>query len=366
MYVSGVTVMRAVLFATVIALILSLVGTPVAIRFFARRGYGQEIKDVLKSHQVKRGTPTMGGTVIVLATLIAYFLTKLLTAQVPTASGLLVLFLMAGLGMVGFVDDFIKIFRQRSLGLRARAKLVGQLVVIIPFAVLSLHLPNGRGLTPASEHLSFLTDIGWLSLGPVIFLIFAYLVIAGWSNAVNLTDGMDGLATGASVMAFAAYVVIGVWQYGQSCGGSATTGCYQVRDPLDLAVVAASLMGACFGFLWWNAAPAKIFMGDTGSLALGGAFAGLSICSRTELLAVVIGGLFLMELFAVMIQVGYFKATRRRTGTGKRVFKMTPIHFHFDLLGWSEANIVIRFWIIAGLCVALGLGVFYGGFAATK
>jgi phospho-N-acetylmuramoyl-pentapeptide-transferase len=200
----------------------------------------------------------------------------------------------------------------------------------------------------------------------VLFIVFAYLVIAGWSNAVNLTDGMDGLATGASVMAFAAYVVIGVWQYGQSCGASVTTGCYQVRDPLDLAVVAASLMGACFGFLWWNAAPAKIFMGDTGSLALGGAFAGLSICSRTELLAVVIGGLFLMELFAVMIQVGYFKLTRRRTGTGKRVFKMTPIHFHFDLLGWSEANIVIRFWIIAGLCVALGLGVFYGGFAAMK
>jgi phospho-N-acetylmuramoyl-pentapeptide-transferase len=358
--------MRAVLFATVIGLVLSLVGTPVAIRFFARRGYGQEIKDVLQSHQVKRGTPTMGGTVIVLATLVAYFLAKLLTAKVPTASGLLVLFLMAGLGLVGFVDDFIKIFKQRSLGLRARAKLVGQLLVIVPFAVLCLHLPNNRGLTPASEHLSFLTDIGWLSLGSAIFLVFAYLVIAGWSNAVNLTDGMDGLATGASVMAFAAYVVIGVWQYGQSRGGSVTTGCYQVRDPLDLAVVAASLMGACFGFLWWNAAPAKIFMGDTGSLALGGAFAGLSICTRTELLAVVIGGLFLMELFAVMIQVGYFKLTRRRTGTGKRVFKMTPIHFHFDLLGWSEANIVIRFWIIAGLCVALGLGVFYGGFATMK
>ncbi|WP_370381749.1 phospho-N-acetylmuramoyl-pentapeptide-transferase [Catenulispora sp. GAS73] len=358
--------MRAVLFATVIGLALSLVGTPLAIRFFARRGYGQEIKDVLRSHQVKRGTPTMGGTVIVLAALVAYFLTKLLTAKVPTASGLLVLFLTAGLGMVGFVDDFIKIFRQRSLGLRARAKLIGQLMVIIPFAWLSLRQPNARGLTPASDHVSFLTDISWLGLGSVLFVVFAYFVIAGWSNAVNLTDGMDGLATGASVMAFAAYAVIGVWQYGQPCGSHVTAGCYQVRDPLDLAIVAAALMGACFGFLWWNATPAKIFMGDTGALALGGAFAGLSICSRTELLAPVIGGLFLMELLAVMTQVGYFKLSRRITGTGKRVFKMTPIHFHFDLLGWSEANVVIRFWLIAGGCVALGLGVFYGGFAATK
>jgi len=359
--------MRAVLFAAVIALVCSLIGTPIAVKFFARRGYGQEIReDGPQSHQIKRGTPTMGGTVIVLSTLFAYFLTKLLTEKWPTSSALLVLFLMTGLGAVGFVDDFIKIFRQRNLGLRARAKLVGQSAVTIAFAVLALHFPNSMGQTPASDHVSFLYDIGWLSLGPVVFVIFSYLVIAGWSNAVNLTDGLDGLATGASAMAFAAYVVIGVWQYGQSCGSSPSKSCYEVRDPLDLAIVAASLMGACFGFLWWNAAPAKIFMGDTGSLALGGAFAGLAICSRTELLAVIIGGLFLLEMFSVIIQVGFFKATRIRTGTGRRVFKMAPLHNHFELLGWQEVNVTIRFWIIAGLCVALGLGVFYGGFAATK
>jgi phospho-N-acetylmuramoyl-pentapeptide-transferase len=186
-------------------------------------------------------------------------------------------------------------------------------------------------------------------------------MIAGWSNAVNLTDGQDGLAAGASVMAFAAYVVIGVWQYGQNCGSSPGKGCYQVRDPLDLAIVAASLMGACFGFLWWNAAPAKIIMGDTGSLALGGAFAGLAICTRTELLALIIGGLFLAELLSVVIQVGSFKLRR-----GKRVFKMAPIHHTFELMGWPEVNITIRFWIIAGLCVALGLGVFYGGFETAR
>ena len=271
--------MRALLYATLIALVCSLAGTPVAIRYFTRRGWGQEIRDELpEMHQVKRGTPTMGGTVIVLATLVAYFVTKAATMKAPTTSALLVLFLMAGLGAVGFMDDFIKIFRQRSLGLRARAKLAGQLAVTLTFAILVLHFRNAAGLTPASVHISFLRDIGWLSLGPLLFVVWSYVMIAGWSNAVNLTDGQDGLAAGTSVMAFGAYVVIGLWQYGQNCAVSPSQGCYQVRDPLDLAIVAASVMGACFGFLWWNAAPAKIYMGDTGSLALGGAFAGLAIC----------------------------------------------------------------------------------------
>jgi phospho-N-acetylmuramoyl-pentapeptide-transferase len=351
---------RALLYATLIALACSLAGTPVAIRFFTRRGWGQEIRDELpEMHQVKRGTPTMGGTVIVAATLAGYFLTKAVTMKAPTTSALLVLFLMSGLGAVGFMDDFIKIYRQRSLGLRARAKLAGQLAVTLTFAVLVLHFPNAVGLTPAGDHVSFLRDIGWLGLGPLLFVVWGYVMIAGWSNAVNLTDGQDGLAAGTSVMAFGAYVVIGLWQYGQNCAVLPSKGCYQVRDPLDLAIVAASVMGACFGFLWWNAAPAKIYMGDTGSLALGGAFAGLAICSRTELLAVIIGGLFLMELLSVVIQVGSYKLR------GKRVFKNSPIHHHFELMDWPEITITIRFWIIAGLCVALGLGVFYGGFKAS-
>ncbi|WP_349259433.1 phospho-N-acetylmuramoyl-pentapeptide-transferase [Actinospica sp.] len=352
--------MRAVLFAAIFALILSLVGTPIAIRFFTRRGYGQEIReDGPKSHLVKRGTPTMGGMVIVLSTIVAYFLAKLVTLKAPTPSALLVLLLMAGMGAVGFVDDYIKIRNRRSLGLRAKAKLIGQWTVTIVFALLALHFRNAMGLAPASDHISFLHDISWLSLGPIVFVLWSYLLTAGWSNAVNLTDGQDGLASGASAMAFAAYVVIGVWQYGQTCGTSAAAGCYQVRDPLDLAIVAASVMGACFGFLWYNAAPAKIIMGDTGSLALGGAFAGLSICTRTEALAAIIGGLFLMELFSVVIQVGSFKLRK-----GKRVFKMAPIHHTFELMDWPEVNITIRFWIIAGLCVMTGIGLFYGGFEA--
>ena len=176
---------------------------------------------------------------------------------------------------------------------------------------------------------------------------------------MNLTDGLDGLATGTSVMVFGSYVLIGIWQFGENCARvGAPPNCYEVRDPLDLAVVAAAIMGACFGFLWWNASPAKIFMGDTGSLALGGALAGIAILSRTELLLVLIGGLFVLIALSVIVQVGFFKLTRRR------VFRMAPLQHHFELVGWGEVTIVIRFWIIAGLLVALGLGVFYAEWVA--
>jgi len=345
--------MKQVLAASSLALLLALFGTPVAIRLLVSRGYGQLIRDDgPTSHHTKRGTPTMGGGVIILATLIGYFAAHIFAGRSPTVSGLLVLFLMSGLGAVGFLDDYIKVAKQRSLGLRARAKLGGQSVVALTFAVLALQFPDHRGLSPASTHISFTRDTA-LALGAVLFVVWAYLMIAATSNGVNLTDGLDGLATGTSVMVFASYVLVGIWQFGQSCVISPGAKCYEVRDPLDLAVVAAALMGACFGFLWWNAAPAKIFMGDTGSLALGGALAGLAITSRTELLLVLLGGLFAVITLSVIIQVGFFKLT------GKRVFRMAPLQHHFELVGWGEVTIVIRFWIIAGLLVALGLGVFY-------
>jgi phospho-N-acetylmuramoyl-pentapeptide-transferase len=348
---------RAVLFASVIALVCSLLGTPLVIRLFVKRGYGQYIREDLNetgSHKSKRGTPTMGGTVIVLATIAGYFLTKLATMRGATASAVLVLFLMTGLGVVGFLDDFIKIRNERNLGLRARAKLVGQLAVSITFAVLAVNFHDVNGLTPASTHVSFLRDTAF-SLGPIVFVVWAYVIISGTSNAVNLSDGLDGLATGASAMVAVAFVVIGVWQHGESCSIVHVNGCYAVRDPLDLAVVAAALMGACFGFLWWNANPARIILGDTGALALGGAFAGLAICSRTELLLLLLGGMFAIETLSVIIQVTSFKTT------GRRVFRITPIHHHFEQLGWAEVTIVIRFWIIAGMFVAFGLGIFYAG-----
>ncbi|MER8182569.1 phospho-N-acetylmuramoyl-pentapeptide-transferase [Kitasatospora sp. NPDC094015] len=352
--------MKQILFSGMIGLVLSLLGTPALIKLLAKHGYGQYIRDDgPKAHHSKRGTPTMGGIAFILATLIAYAATKAITGESPTASGLLVLFLTAGLGLVGFLDDYIKVVKRRSLGLRAKAKLAGQSLVGLAFAILALQFKDGRDLTPASQHLSFVRDFGW-SVGPVLFVIFAYFMIAAMSNGVNLTDGLDGLATGASVMVFGAYTFIGVWEYSQSCAYAitATAGCYDVRDPLDLAVVAAALMGSCFGFLWWNTSPAKIFMGDTGSLALGGALAGLAICSRTELLLALLGGLFVVITLSVIIQVGSFRMT------GKRVFKMAPLQHHFELKGWSEVLIVVRFWIIQGLCVAVGLGLFYTGWVA--
>jgi phospho-N-acetylmuramoyl-pentapeptide-transferase len=345
---------RQVLLAASLGLIVTLFGTPVAIRVLMRQGYGQLIRDDgPTSHHTKRGTPTMGGAVIILGTLIGYFGSHLITWSPATVSGILVLFLMSGLGFVGFLDDYIKVSKQRSLGLRAWAKLGGQMVIAVTFAILAIHFPDSpTGFTPASTEISFIRDTG-LVLGPVLFVVWAYVMIAGTSNGVNLTDGLDGLATGSSVMVFASYVLMGIWQFNQNCAFGTTSKCYEVRDPLDLAVVAAAVMGACFGFLWWNASPAKIFMGDTGSLALGGALAGLAITSRTELLLVLVGGLFVLISLSVILQVGFFKLT------GRRVFRMAPLQHHFELVGWGEVTIVIRFWIIAGLLVALGLGVFY-------
>jgi phospho-N-acetylmuramoyl-pentapeptide-transferase len=347
--------------AAAIALFVGLLGTPLLIRLLKRQGYAQAIRDVNEGHypqhEGKRGTPSMGGVVIIAATLSGYVLAHLFTWTPPSVSGVLVLFLMTGLAVVGFADDYIKIFKQRSLGLRARTKLIGQAAVSMIFAALALRFPDSHGLTPASDQISFIRD-STIGLGSVLFVVWAYLMIAGMSNGVNLTDGLDGLATGASVMTFAAYVVIGVWQRAQSCALELTSKCYEVRDPIDLAIVAAAIAGACFGFLWWNASPARIFMGDTGSLALGGAIAGLAILSRTELLFVLLGGLFVLITLSVVVQVGFFKLTRRR------VFRMAPLQHHFEMLGWHEITIVIRFWIIAGLFVSAGLATFFAEWIA--
>ncbi|MFB7735987.1 phospho-N-acetylmuramoyl-pentapeptide-transferase [Streptomyces sp. NPDC056112] len=356
--------MKQILFAGVIGLFLTLVGTPLLIKLLARKGYGQYIRDDgPREHASKRGTPTMGGIAFILATVAAYFLSKVITGYTPTYSGLLVLGLMVGMGLVGFLDDYIKIVKRRSLGLRAKAKMAGQLIVGIAFAVLALQFSDNRGNTPASTKLSFITDFGW-TIGPVLFVVWALFMILAMSNGVNLTDGLDGLATGASVLVFGAYTFIGVWQFQESCANAQTltnpNACYEVRDPLDLAVVASALMGACLGFLWWNTSPAKIFMGDTGSLALGGVLAGLAICSRTELLLALLGGLFVLITMSVVIQVGSFRLT------GKRVFRMAPLQHHFELKGWSEVLVVVRFWIIQGICVIVGLGLFYAGWAADK
>ena len=353
--------MRAILLSGGISMIVTLLGTRLAIGYFPEHGYGQFIRDDgPTSHHTKRGTPTMGGLVIIIAVLLGFFGAHLITWSMPSVSGLLILWLFVGMGIVGFLDDWTKISKQRSLGLNAKAKLIGQGIVGISFAVLALSLPDERGVTPASQALSFLRDIG-PPLPAVLIVAWIMLLIAGTSNAVNLTDGLDGLATGACAMVFASYTLVNIWQSNQSCGSirSVGPGCYEVRDPLDLAMVSIALAGACFGFLWWNAKPAKIIMGDSGSLSLGAALAGIAIFTRTELLLIILGGLFVVVTMSVILQVGYFKATG-----GKRLFKMAPLHHHLELLGWAEVTIVIRFWIIAGICAALGLGLFYGEWVA--
>lgn len=347
--------MRAILLAGGLSLIFTLLGTRVAIRVLTTKGYGQLIRDDgPTTHHTKRGTPTMGGLVIILSVVSAYLLAKLITTDAPSYSALLVLFLLVGLGTVGFLDDYIKIAKQRSLGLRSKAKFAGQTLVAVVFAALALTRPDDRGQTPASRHISFTRDFDNLTLPAVLVVLLILVMISGSSNAVNLTDGLDGLATGASTMVFGAYTLVNIWQSNQWCGLTAGNKCYDVRDPLDLAAVAAALTGACFGFLWWNASPAKIFMGDTGSLSLGGALAGMAVLTHTEFLLAVLGGLFVIQTLSVILQVGYFKATG-----GRRMFRMAPLHHHFELKGWDEITVVIRFWIITGICVAAGLGIFY-------
>jgi phospho-N-acetylmuramoyl-pentapeptide-transferase len=273
----------------------------------------------------------------------------------------LLLFLFVGLGTVGFLDDYIKISKQRNLGLRSKAKFIGQTVIAIIFSWLALSpaLADDRGETPASKAISFIREIPTLTLPVVLAVLLMLVMIAGASNGVNLTDGLDGLATGASTMVFGAYTLVNIWQNNQSCVIAPGSTCYEVRDPLDLAVVSAAITGACFGFLWWNASPAKIFMGDTGSLSLGGALAGMAILTRTEFLLLILGGLFVVQTLSVILQVGYFKAT-----SGRRMFRMAPLHHHFELKGWDEITVVIRFWIITGISVAAGLGVFYAEWVA--
>ncbi len=347
--------MLAILIAGAVALMSTLLGTRLAIKVLVSKGYGQLIRDDgPTSHHVKRGTPTMGGLVIIVAVVIGYGAGRLQVGVAPSASALLLLFLFVGLGAIGFLDDYIKISRQRSLGLRSKAKMVGQISVGLVFALLAIRFEDENGDTPITHAISFTRDLPGWELPTVLLVIWVLILIAGTSNGVNLTDGLDGLATGASVMVFGAFVLINIWQFNQSCAIAPGSKCYDVRDPLDLAIVASALTGACFGFLWWNTSPAKIFMGDTGSLSLGGAMAGFALMTRTELLLVVLGGLFVIITASVILQVGYFKLSG-----GKRIFRMAPLQHHFELLGWAEITIVVRFWLISGLCVATGLGIFY-------
>jgi phospho-N-acetylmuramoyl-pentapeptide-transferase len=348
---------KLVVLAGALAALFSLIGTPLLIKLLRNRGIAQAIRESTPDinypeHGSKRGTPSMGGVAIVGSVVLAYFLAHLVLGQPVTASGLLAIYLMLALSLVGLADDYLKIFKQRSTGIRARTKLLGQAVAALSFGYFALQFPDEGGNLPVSNAISWVRDTDWI-LPSALVLLWIWFLVTGITNGVNLTDGLDGLAIGAALLSFVAYTVMSIWQYGQSCFWGDIPRCYDVRDPLDLAVFAAATAGACFGFLWWNSSPARIFMGDTGSLALGGALAALALMTRTELLLGLIGGLFVLITLSVIAQVGSYKLT------GRRVLRMAPLHHHFEMIGWPEVLIVVRFWIIQGLCVGAGMALFY-------
>ena len=344
--------MTAILIAAAAGLLCTLLGTPAAIRLFRAWGWGQLIReDGPRGHLEKVGTPTMGGVVIMGGIAVAYLVAR--TRIAFTTAGMAIIGVGVGLAIVGAIDDLLKIRHQRALGLNKMTKVVGQALVAVLFALVVVHLSH------VTTQLSFVRDVG-PRLG-IAFYLWVFVMVAAASNGVNLTDGLDGLASGSAALVLAAYVFISFWEARHSCFvAQPAVACYRVRavPALDVAIVAAGALGAVAGFLWWNAAPAKIFMGDTGSLALGGMLAALAILTDTQLLLLILGGLYALVTVSVIIQVVVFRLT------GRRVFRMAPLHHHFELAGWPEFTVIVRFWILAGLAVAFGLGLFYADFLA--
>jgi phospho-N-acetylmuramoyl-pentapeptide-transferase len=332
-----------------VAMMVSLLGTRFLIDWLRSRKVGQPIHEDVKGHSTKAGTPTMGGVAIVAAALTGYTVAHFRRGVIFTYSGLLVMAAIAGAGLVGLIDDWIKVKRERNLGLSKRAKILGLLTVAIGFAVLAVTE------TPVHTTISFTRfDAPGIELGTVGWCILAVVMVLGTANAVNLTDGLDGLAAGSAIYAFIFFTVIGFWGFRHSLPENDI---YHLVHAYDLAICAAAMLGACAGFLWWNANPARIFMGDTGSLAIGTALATMALMTSTELLLPIVGGLFVLETVSVMLQVASFRLLG-----GRRIFRMAPIHHHFELGGWPETTVIVRFWILAGIFAALALGFYYADF----
>lgn len=349
--------MIPLLVAAALGLLLSIFGTPYAIRVLRRREIGQFIQeDIQGRHAHKQGTPTMGGVVFVAAAVIGWFLahfqfwtpeTGLTFSTRPFgAGGWLAVLALVGMALVGFLDDWVKYTRKRSLGLSKVSKFGGQLAIAALFA----YLAGEAGIV---TEISFVRPLG-IDLG-VFFVVWVLLMLTGAANGVNLADGMDGLAGGASAIVVGAYTVIAFWQYRNS-SAFRDDAIYQALSPLELAMISAAMFGALLGFLWWNAPPAQIFMGDVGSQGIGGLLAALALMTNTQLLLALIGAIFVAETLSVILQVVSFRLT------GRRILRMSPLHFHFDLAGWPETTVVIRFWILTAAGVALGLGLFYADF----
>ena len=316
-------VVRELFFAIAAAFLIAVIVAPLFIPVLRRLKFGQTIREEgPQGHQKKAGTPTMGGIII----LLAFTITVLQFAE-KTPEIFLLLFITLGYGLIGFLDDFIKISLKRNLGLTAKQKLLGQLIIGAVFYY--GYIKSGYDTVISIPLIDWHLDLGWFYF-PLVMLMMLY-----FSNAVNLTDGLDGLLAGTGAIAFSAYAVI-AWMLSQ----------------MDIAIFSAAVVGAVLGFLVYNAHPARAFMGDTGSLALGGALIGIALLTKTEILVILIGGVFVMEALSVIIQVISFK-TRK-----KRVFRMSPLHHHYELGGWSEWRVVVTFWVAGLICA--GLGVYIG------
>lgn len=316
---------QVIFYTILVAFLVTVLLSPIFIPFLRRLKFGQSIREEgPQSHMKKTGTPTMGGLVILLSVTIAT-LVMTLKFSAPSTETYLLLFVTLGFGLLGFLDDFIKVVMKRNLGLTSKQKLLGQIVisVIFYFVFKQTDRFNPELTIPGTD---FAFDFGWLYL----FIVIFWLV--GFSNAVNLTDGLDGLVSGTSAIAFGAFAIL-AWSQSQ----------------YDVAIFSVAVVGAVLGFLVFNAHPAKVFMGDTGSLALGGAIATIALLTKLEILLVIIGGVFVIETLSVILQVGSFKMT------GKRIFKMSPLHHHYELSGWSEWRVVVTFWTVGLLCAVLGI-----------
>lgn len=345
--------MIALLLAGSIAAAISLIGTGWLERLMRTRGRSQPILELnaanqrVPQHQHKAGTPTMGGIAVLVAATLAYLLTHLRKGVVFSNQTLVMLGGVLVMAMIGFVDDYIKVTKKRNRGVLWKLK--GYITLLVAFGIAAALVLT----SDIDTHLSLTrADLPGWQLGPVVWVILAGTIIFCTANAVNVTDGLDGLAGGAAMFAFCAFAVI-------AFVGFRNHHLYpSIVNPYDLAVFAAAFAGACAGFLWWNAAPAKIFMGDVGALALGTALALLALATNTQLLLPLLCGLNVIEIGSVAVQMGVFKATKGR----RRLFRLSPIHHHFEMAGWAETTVIIRFWLIAGFLVMCGLGLFIADF----
>jgi phospho-N-acetylmuramoyl-pentapeptide-transferase len=315
---------QVIFFTIILAFLITVLLSPVFIPFLRRLKFGQSIREEgPKSHQKKSGTPTMGGVMILLAIVISALVMTGKFSQ-PTVKTFLLLFVTLGFGLIGFLDDFIKVVLKRNLGLTSKQKLLGQIIISVIFYLIYRHNHFSTDIHLPFGNYSF--DLGWL------FVFFIVFWLVGFSNAVNLTDGLDGLVSGTAAIAFGAFAVL-AWNQSQ----------------YEVAIFCVAVVGAVLGFLVFNAHPAKVFMGDTGSLALGGAIATVAILTKLEILLIIIGGVFVIETLSVILQVASFKTT------GKRIFRMSPLHHHYELCGWSEWRVVVTFWTVGLLFAIIGI-----------